>query len=737
MAESIGDLVINLKAETASFTADIARAHGSLKTMAEAAVGLGAAMATGLAAIVASTIEMADKMGKLAQVTGLTTESLSALSFAAKMVDVDQESLAKGLEKLAKNMDKAAQSTGASAFGRLGIAVKDASGHLKDSDVVLAEIADKFAKMPDGAQKTALAMQLFGKSGAQLIPLLDKGSAGIQQFKDEAERLGLVLDDTTRANAEKFEESLKRLKAASEGAALQFTSGLLPTLNNLVDVFTKGEKRVSAFKIAGDLMGKGLQIIANAANSAALAFGLFVLNGEKANNIASKIANVMVPGAGTLIPNSGRSNAEIEAQKTELYKLYGERAAGIRGDLSGPMPSDKDSKKSVGNLTDMAAAAEAAAKEAEALRKSWQSLFDSIAIKTDNPWAKAFAEAADEEKKLEELIRKSPANALLYTSQIAQARLEIHQKLLDDLTKADLAYGKNLLSELSKIGEAERNSALANAISVAKPSPLNGNANPFQVATDNLSKNTPEEQKARAAEAVQVFDQTRKASENYSQQMNKLNILLGKGAIDQTTYNRAVVQARLTMTPFGQVLQGVGNAFGTMFESVVTGTKSLGKAFSAMAQSIIASIAQMIAKMLVLWAVQKLVGIFGGLFGMGTATNVGSGSNPFSSTSVGIGNTATGFGIGSLPHRASGGSVLAGHAYMVGERGPEPFIPGVNGTILPSGSGGRGGDTYIDARGADAGVEQRIMRAMAKAMEATKASTLAAVRDRRLRGATI
>lgn len=695
--------------------------------MAEAAVGLGAAMATALGAIVVTTIEMADKMGKLAQTTGFTTEKLSALSYAAKMADIDQESLGKGLEKLAKNMDAAAQSQAPSAFGRLGISVKDASGHLKESDVVLGQIAEKFSKMPNGAQKTALAMEIFGKAGAQLIPLLNEGKDGLEELRAEAERLGLVIDGQTAQAAQKFQDDLKRMKMAAEGAALQLTAGLLPALNQIVDAFSRATGGANGFKDIGESLGKVAKGIALGFMSAAFALDILI-NKIMANK--SQLVS-LIPGGVKGYQNSiDAANQSSQGTAAQLVKQISDFMEKLDSSSSG---SSSGIKKTTGNLVDMAAAATKAAEELKKFQGQLQSLADTVSKQDNNPYAKAFAEAAIEERKLMELIGEQPAWARQNQLQVSQIRAGIHKNLLDELAKLDNEYQTKLMTELTKIGEAEKNAALAGALALTPgPNVKNGNANPFQVATDNLSK----DKKQQAADAVQLFDQTRTASERYSQQLNKLNILLQSGAINQTVYNRAVVQARLTMTPMGQVVQGVGDAFGTMFESVVTGTKSMGEAFASMAQSIVASIAQMIAKMLVLWAVQKLLGFFFG--GLGTASNSGNGANLNSLSSAGIGNTNFGFGTGSIAgHRAGGGSVFAGRAYMVGEMGPEPFIPATNGTILPHGTGGGGGNIYIDATGADAGVEQRIMRAMAKAMETTKASTLAAVRDRRLRGATI
>ncbi|MFK5283958.1 hypothetical protein ACI3PL_30705, partial [Lacticaseibacillus paracasei] len=75
----------------------------------------------------------------------------------------------------------------------LGISVSTASGQLKTNDQILAQVFDKFAAMPDGIEKTALAVHIFGRSGATLIPLLNEGTQGLSAMSEEASRLGLIV----------------------------------------------------------------------------------------------------------------------------------------------------------------------------------------------------------------------------------------------------------------------------------------------------------------------------------------------------------------------------------------------------------------------------------------------------------------------------------------------------------------------------------------------------------------
>src|SRR5690606_9583803 len=154
------------------------------------------AAGTALAYMVKQSINNMDSLTKLAQSVGSTTQELSALTYAADLSGVSQESLGTALVRLSKNASDAAQGVGEArkGFDALGISVKNADGTLKSSGDLLIEVAGKFAQYKDGAEKTALAVALFGRAGAQLIPLLNSGADGLRELTDEAEELGLTFD---------------------------------------------------------------------------------------------------------------------------------------------------------------------------------------------------------------------------------------------------------------------------------------------------------------------------------------------------------------------------------------------------------------------------------------------------------------------------------------------------------------------------------------------------------------
>jgi hypothetical protein len=250
---ALATLTIDIIAKLANIERDLGRVSGlaerSAKRMenafagassviANAFAGLAGAFSVGaMAAMVTSSIDAADGLSKLSQRTGETVENLARLQYAGSLADVSNEALATSLKKLSKNMAEAASGTGevADAFRAIGVSVVASDGKLRSSGDVLNDVADRFAGYEDSAAKAALAQAIFGRSGADLIPLLNAGSQGLKEMGDEASRLGVVISTETAQAAERFNDQMTRVNAALGSIAKQTAAELLPVLNELAD----------------------------------------------------------------------------------------------------------------------------------------------------------------------------------------------------------------------------------------------------------------------------------------------------------------------------------------------------------------------------------------------------------------------------------------------------------------------------------------------------------------------
>jgi len=245
---SLGTLTIDIAANLARLESDLGKANRMSQKFAEdqqkryARIGklIGGAIATfatgAFAGWIKESIDAADAAAETAQSIGISIEAYQGLSFAASTAGVEQESLTGALTKFNKTISQAAAGgkKQAAAFADIGVSVRDANGNLKTADGLLLEVADKFQGYTDGANKTALAQDLFGKSGAKLIPLLNSGKTGITDLTTQAQKLGLVMSAEAAAAADSFNDNLTVLAGVSRGMANNLASELLPALNDIV-----------------------------------------------------------------------------------------------------------------------------------------------------------------------------------------------------------------------------------------------------------------------------------------------------------------------------------------------------------------------------------------------------------------------------------------------------------------------------------------------------------------------
>lgn len=226
------------QAKIAGFGSAVAK-QTAMAAAAFATVGLGVALA------VKGSIDEADKLGKAAQKWGVGVEELSRLKHAADLSGVSFDGLGTAVSRLSRNMSEVAggaTNTASKAFEALGISVKNSDGTLKSSTQVMTEIAAKFERFEDSAAKTALAMALFGRSGAELIPMLNAGATGMREMMTEADQLGIVIDSKTAKAAEAFNDNLTRLARVKDGIVTQIAARLLPALQNLSQIMIDAAK---------------------------------------------------------------------------------------------------------------------------------------------------------------------------------------------------------------------------------------------------------------------------------------------------------------------------------------------------------------------------------------------------------------------------------------------------------------------------------------------------------------
>ena len=207
--------------------------------------GISTAAAAAAGAIGALTIKSgkwADDLNTMSKVYSINTTELQKYSAAAQLVDVDVETITKSHVKLEKQMMTASKGTGASAeaFEKLGVSVTDADGNLREGDAVWQDTIKALGSMENETERDALAMQLMGKSAANLNPLIEDGGETYENFAKTLEKYNLdFVDQEMLDNANQFNDELDTLKAvglvAFQELGTKLAAYLAPALEKVVD----------------------------------------------------------------------------------------------------------------------------------------------------------------------------------------------------------------------------------------------------------------------------------------------------------------------------------------------------------------------------------------------------------------------------------------------------------------------------------------------------------------------
>ena len=266
---------LGLSVDAASFAVAnqmLGVARAGLGSLVNVAVRAG----EGLTEVIAKTVETASALNDTSSALGVTTEAIQELGYAAAQNGSSVEGMSDGLRKLSINMQTAAEggAEAAQAFARLGVSVTQ-GGKLRAVDDVLGDIAEKFkpSNMPDGARKVALAVDLFGRSGASLIPTLKEGRDGLAKLRQEARDLGIVLDGTVIAAGDELGDTWDKLKLAADGLRFAIAGPLLGSINESVTAV------IAWVKANRTLLAQRLQVVFGALGTTikVLARGLLVV----------------------------------------------------------------------------------------------------------------------------------------------------------------------------------------------------------------------------------------------------------------------------------------------------------------------------------------------------------------------------------------------------------------------------------------------------------------------------
>lgn len=728
----LAKLVVRLEAETSKYQKELDLAKKQLrkfdsdagalvKSIAKATGAAVVAGATALTVLVKKTIDQADHLNDLSKSTGVSVEQLSRFGFAAAQSGTDIEALGVGLRKFNQQVADAAgnlKGEAAIAFKTLGINVRDASGALKGTDQLLEEVSTKFSGFADGANKVALATALFGKSGADLIPFLNEGAAGLEKLGLQADRAGATISTSTARAADEFNDKLGQLKLGLAGLGNQLAADLLPALNNLGDQWDADKDRVGALQSGISGLATILKSIFTIGIGVASVFQQIgiAIGGITAAQVAFLHGNFR----GALEAIRGLSHdisANIESDIKKVQGLFSDAAKGanagflqgghgaIRNSLPLPdAPSFSGAKAADEANKKLESSAESARKKLTELN---QGLAEQVAtFDTTNAAATRYrltmgslsddvtAAGTAGEKLRSQIIANAEAfDRLQNAKQVADALKDVNAQLSElkgNTVEAELARFDKSNEELVKKLRLEGNEAGQTQLAtlrqlIGAQAQYNDLQQQAEKIQNDLAIAEERIENSRNVGAITELEALKQTSEARGKARDDLQAIYeGEKKIADQTGNPAQLEG---VKRFGAAIQTLGSqvdllgqraraslesGLGTFFESAIKNVHNLGEAFGNFLDDLAGQLVKFAAQNFA----QKLLGAI-----LPANNSSSSGGGGLLAAIGGL------FGGG----RASGGPVNAGMAYQVNENTPrsEWFVPSSNGHIVPaSGMGG-------------------------------------------------
>jgi len=663
------EIILAGKDQTAAMFASASRGFDGLKRQAAAVQTGMAAVGTTLAGAFAlvgakGAIDTLDMLDDLQEKTGISVEKLSELRFAGEAVGTPFEVLAGGVGRLSKLMAEAASGNkeAAATFKALNVEVKNADGTLRSQDQVLGDLADRFASYSDGPEKAADAQRLFGKSGQEMIPLLNQGREGIEKLRLEAEQLGAIYSGSLAKDAADFNDNLTKLKLSSEAAAIAVGGPLLKSLVAITNQILEAKKEGGLLNAVLVAMGGGV----------ARTLGVDEI-GQAQSRARAAIGEM------TRL-QSQMNGVELQLQRDPTDEMAQRRLATYRSKI------EEQQRIATAASADLKRLADDADPNGSAQKRKEDRGFTPVIPDNRGAAPVIGGGAADKKAKDEE------AAANRYIDSLTKQKEKVKELSQVEISLAEI---QRIRTAGGEITDAQQQQILSISAEIDHLKEV-----------EELKKKADEDQKERQRrlfaeqdEAKRVYQDTLTPLEAYSAAVAHLNDLRRDGLITSETYARAVSKegdefraAEKRLRELGsqtdefsrQAAENIQDSLGRGLSDALDGNfKDIGKSFLKMLRDMVAQAAAARISRAMFGDLVKGGegdGIFGQLLrAAGGALLGGGGSTPGLSNATEI-IAPTGL----AGARADGGPVAAGKAYLVGERGHEVFVPKSDGTIVPN-----------------------------------------------------
>ena len=741
------NIIISATDQTRAAVASAQTGIDSLKASAASLSGVFAAATAALAGLAVvvkfqSFVAGAAALDDMAERTGASVEALSALSNVARVSGVEIATVEGALIRLAKGLAGADEESKGAGNALAALGLKAEELQKLDTADALKLVADRLSEFKDGAGKTALAMDLLGKSGAQALPFL----------KDLAEttELNARLTASQAAQAELLEKNLVRLSLSTSAAWREFSAAVMPTVAAFVQALLDAQRETGGLRDEVKRLGNdgtigrwaesvaiGVAYVVDVLQAAVKSIGvlraevsLLAAGAELAIGklqtratespivIETRLKNARAAFDNALkdVANRGRDLVDFTPFSEKLKKqleLQRNIAAGI--DAGGDVGlRGKKSLDTYRSNTGATGAATKAKDELKSIQTYVEQIREQLIGVTEGEFEKMRAKVRDVFGKVD-FAGLSGADQKKFSAALAQVNEDIN-KLEERARGLQLAKVLGESFDLATAAANRTSQAFAGFNDAMKESERS-----MQFELDMVGKLASERQRLTMLRKIDA-DAARAAGAVDPGASNSADTIAQIYAAADSAKARVIELDEQIRTKSRDGFEGLASAGREYFDRISNSAANFGQAFNgvmgslensfakfaetgkfefkSLVSSIVADIARIQIRENITGPIAKAIGGGGGLSSL-FGRLFGGGGDPMAGT--------LGF--------ADGGRPPMGRMSMVGERGPELFIPDSAGTIIPNHAlGGTSYNFNIDARGADAGVEARIQQAVKTAV---------------------
>lgn len=233
---------LDKKGNLATLKSGLETISNTLKQAAQFAVKVGKALWGGTV----ESSEWADNLVTMSQQFGIDTKTLQQWTYASKLIDTEVDVILKARQKMIKGLSSTSEQV-QEVWEALGITTQNPDGSFRDATDIMWDVLEALGQIEDETLRDDYAMRLFGKSAAELNPLIKAGRDAWEAMMREGQGIGAIVDDKDVERLAKFNDEWQRMNSVATAMKYKFFAALSPAMEKIADALTVASQKLSEF----------------------------------------------------------------------------------------------------------------------------------------------------------------------------------------------------------------------------------------------------------------------------------------------------------------------------------------------------------------------------------------------------------------------------------------------------------------------------------------------------------